>query len=226
MLDNNSEDGTIEWLKALGELNLEGFDYYLSPVNEGTAIGKNLALRLCDGDISGISDDDVWYNTGWLIECMKAMEVFPELAVITAYRNSIGAASEQQGEGPEESRKGVDIIYRKSSCPLQWIVRRSAVLMYGGFTNANWLRGKGYNGNGKMGYSSAKLCKDINTGQQFKIARLKNIFDVDGDRYVIAMDKDTCSLNEVEFYEKTGYNKFRAIEKGLIKGEKWQGFSM
>lgn len=214
IMDNNSEDGTTDFLKKLEKLELPFLEIIYRSVNEGTAEGKNLALRLFKGNLIALSDDDVWYNPGWLTTCIKILDTYPDVLISTAFFNNESAEHimKYNTELDSDNQDGVPIIYRKTTCPMQIVLRRKPILDLGGFKNI-W-RKKGYEGKGLMGYSGARLCQRVNASGN-NIARIAIPFNKDGERFVTPMDRKESSMNEIQKYKKSGYNAFRKFEKGI-----------
>ncbi len=86
IVDNHSEDGTIEFLKELPYTdNLKEFRYKLNDENKGIAIGRNQTLKLANDlgtDWYVTIDNDVLVPDGWLTESVKILKANTKYGMI------------------------------------------------------------------------------------------------------------------------------------------------
>lgn len=92
IVDNNSDDGTIEWAETellerslLGDHNCNSVRIKKNKENRGIAIGRNqglvLANELNDEWLVTI-DNDVWVPEGWLTECIDILKANRQFGAI------------------------------------------------------------------------------------------------------------------------------------------------
>lgn len=89
LIDNDSKDGTVEYLKTFCEEKLlakhsffMGYKLQANTENKGIAIGRNQALALADGDWLVTFDNDVKVPKGWLSEAIDIMTKVPIYGMI------------------------------------------------------------------------------------------------------------------------------------------------
>jgi len=208
VVDNHSEDGTVEWLQ---EQAAEG---NLIPVflekNVGRIKGLYAGMELSDCEIVAISDDDAWYNPGWLTVCMRILELWPEVSVTSAdHRRTLEYVR-------TERRKGISIDFRTSLRTFHLVFRRSIVEEAGGMKIARGkLLGSGFPF-GKLheiGGHSAKFTIETlaDRGNVNRLIRpyteLGNA-DAEGVRYVEHMAHPSHPKSHHDYYESTGYKEF------------------
>jgi len=74
ILDNNSEDGTVDYLKKIADEN-DNITLYLSPSNLGCVNGRNYAYTLSkDTEYICFLDNDQFVQTGWLRSYLAYMD--------------------------------------------------------------------------------------------------------------------------------------------------------
>jgi len=203
VVDNHSVDGTIEWLKA--HKKKYGLRLYLRPRNEGSAKARMIGIERCgkDSDIVAVSDDDVWYRSGWLEECMRVLEQYPKVAIASVHnpgephqKNVLGMAREG----------GVEVIFRTAITPMHWVFRKQPLIEAGGFTLPS----------GRvMGYAGTPLCTKMRK-LGWDIARsTKRGVDEKGKEHwlVEPMDTTRSHRNHRSEYDQSGYNVFRRLAK-------------
>lgn len=81
IVDNGSEDGTVNLLKAMQEKGnngqLKNFEVVFLPKNRGIAVGRNIALKKADELNTKwycTIDNDVLLPNGWLQKCIDILE--------------------------------------------------------------------------------------------------------------------------------------------------------
>jgi O-antigen/teichoic acid export membrane protein/GT2 family glycosyltransferase len=78
--DNNSNDGTREYLKSIEEANIK---IHLKEKNIGTN-AKHYAVEKCKGDfIIGIDDDVIEFPAGWLKTMLEAYKNIPKMGYLS-----------------------------------------------------------------------------------------------------------------------------------------------
>lgn len=84
IVDNNSTDGTVEFLKDL-QVKSNNITCHFNSNNKGIAIGRNQALRLANElntDWFCTIDNDVLMPDEWLIECIDIIKRNPKYGMI------------------------------------------------------------------------------------------------------------------------------------------------
>jgi GT2 family glycosyltransferase len=87
IVDNNSIDGTVEWLRSLQNDKLK---IIFNSENKGFAGGNNDGLRIADGDYVVLLNNDTIPTRGWLSSLVKHAENNENIAMVGAVTNSIG----------------------------------------------------------------------------------------------------------------------------------------
>jgi O-antigen biosynthesis protein len=86
VVDNGSEDGTIEWLKDFKHNNpfCQSIDLHFNEKNLGIASGRNRCLKIAnqynDPWLSTI-DNDIEFIDGWLTKCIDFLLVNPNFSI-------------------------------------------------------------------------------------------------------------------------------------------------
>jgi len=204
VIDNASKDDTQAWLKA-NEKRLKIHKLLLRSHNVGVAAARMIGIGQAKSSIVACSDDDAWYNPGWLTECMRMMKVYPEIAVATVDKHP-GRAKPSAYLG-KETRHGVSVIFRQCRRPYSMVFRKDAIVHVGGFRLPK---------NHVMGFMNAGLCnrlrhKGWKVGRSDK--RWKNPATGQMERLVIHMDVLGGKRSHREHYDKTGYTVFRSQAK-------------
>jgi GT2 family glycosyltransferase len=79
-IDNDSKDGTLDYLHAECKEKEEKLDNFLgysikaNNKNHGISVGRNQALALSSGNWLVTFDNDVWVPDGWLTECINILQ--------------------------------------------------------------------------------------------------------------------------------------------------------
>ena len=90
VLDNQSTDGTVEYLKELDVKQDPRVKVILNPENSGFAGGNNKAIEQSDGKYVVLLNNDTVVTRGWLTALVKHMELDPRCGMVGAVTNSIG----------------------------------------------------------------------------------------------------------------------------------------
>ena len=90
ILDNQSTDGTVEYLRELDAKKDPRVRVILNPENNGFAGGNNKAIKQADGKYIVLLNNDTVVTRGWLTSLVKHMEADPECGMVGAVTNSIG----------------------------------------------------------------------------------------------------------------------------------------
>lgn len=89
IVDNNSIDGTPEFLKELKEKN-NGIKLVLNKQNRGFAGGNNDGLKIANGDYLVLLNNDTEVTRGWLSTLLNHLENDKTLGMIGPVTNAIG----------------------------------------------------------------------------------------------------------------------------------------
>ena len=93
IVDNQSTDGTVEYLKELEAKKLPQVKIILNPVNSGFAGGNNLGIREAKGDYVLLLNNDTVISRGWLTAMTSHLENDKKLGMCNPVTNSIGNES-------------------------------------------------------------------------------------------------------------------------------------
>jgi len=208
VVDNNSKDGTREWLlkqEEAGNLVTVFLDK-----NVGRVRGLEAGMAVSGSEIIAISDDDVWYNSGWLTTCMRILELWPEVAVTSAdHRRTVHYVK-------TEKRGGIKVDFRTSLRTFHLVFRRTALKEAGGMvmSRGRWLgSGFPFGRLHEIGWHSAKYTVLSEEGQE-NIDQLIRPYTEIGNAeaenicYVEHMAHPTHPKSHIKFYEQSGYAEF------------------
>jgi len=93
IVDNQSTDGTIDYLKQLDQEKLAHVKIVLNDTNAGFAGGNNLGIREANGDYVLLLNNDTIITRGWLTAMVKHLESNPKYGMCNPVTNSIGNES-------------------------------------------------------------------------------------------------------------------------------------
>lgn len=93
VVDNQSTDGTVEFLKELKQRNLPNVKVILNEENHGFAGGNNIGMEASDGDYILLLNNDTVVTRGWLTAMAKHLENHPKYGMCNPVTNSIGNES-------------------------------------------------------------------------------------------------------------------------------------
>ena len=96
IVDNQSTDGTIEYLKELEQKNIHNLKVILNDVNYGFAGGNNIGIREAKGDYILLLNNDTVVTRGWMTAMVKHLEADSKLGMCNPVTNSIGNESKIQ----------------------------------------------------------------------------------------------------------------------------------
>jgi GT2 family glycosyltransferase len=143
VVDNGSSDGTAAALRAVHP----DAEVIASPTNLG-AVGRNLGVGRLDTPYVAFCDDDTWWDPGSLRAAADALDDAPDVAVLTA-RILVEPGGREDPIVPElrdspvpPSRPGLPGPALGSFLAGASVLRRSAFLACGGFSDRLWLGGE------------------------------------------------------------------------------------
>ena len=90
IVDNDSRDGTAEWLHELQKKKLPNVRIILNGENRGFAGGNNVGIRAAKGEYIVLLNNDTVPTRGWLTALAKHMENDPKMGMCGPVTNSIG----------------------------------------------------------------------------------------------------------------------------------------
>lgn len=93
VVDNQSTDGTVEYLTELGQKNIHNLKVILNDANYGFAGGNNIGIREAKGDYILLLNNDTVVTRGWMTAMVKHMEADTKLGMCNPVTNSIGNES-------------------------------------------------------------------------------------------------------------------------------------
>lgn len=82
VVDNGSTDGSVEILKQLETEHRQTLKVIYSPVNTGTTVSRNMALRRTAGRYILIMDSDIEVPEGCLQKLLPRLEAAPEIGLL------------------------------------------------------------------------------------------------------------------------------------------------
>jgi len=202
--DNNSSDGTKKYLRKLVDNNILNGIFFDCKRNFGTAIARNSGIAAINDKYIFISDDDMYHSKSCIRlsnELMELLNKNDSYAVIGTYNPFEG----EQYKRIQFDEFKIDkfLVHRVTGLPPgAWLLDKDIIEFYGGFKLPD---------NKLMGFSSWKLPERMGKGG-FNFAYLCKY----ANRIVNSehMDNIKHKLNEVAFYEESGYNGFRRKQKG------------
>ncbi len=142
VVDNGSEDGTADAIRA----QHPWAELVASPVNLG-AVGRNVALERVHTPFVAFCDDDTWWQPGALRRAADALEAHPRLGVVTG-RILVEPGSREDPinqellHSPVEGPAWLPGPALGSFLAGASVVRRTAFLEVGGFSERLWLGGE------------------------------------------------------------------------------------
>lgn len=93
IVDNQSTDGTVEYLQELQQQNLPNLTIIFNKDNAGFAGGNNIGLRKAKGDYVLLLNNDTEVTRGWLTAMTKHLENNQHYGMCNPVTNSIGNES-------------------------------------------------------------------------------------------------------------------------------------
>ena len=93
IVDNQSTDGTIEYLKELEKKQISNVKIIFNEANSGFAGGNNLGIKAATGEYVLLLNNDTVVTRGWLTAMAKHLENNPKLGMCNPVTNSIGNES-------------------------------------------------------------------------------------------------------------------------------------
>jgi len=90
IVDNDSSDGTKEYLKALSEQNITNVRVFLNAKNLGFAAGNNVGMKKAEGDYVILLNNDTIVTRGWMTSLVKHIEMRKGIGLSGPVTNSIG----------------------------------------------------------------------------------------------------------------------------------------
>lgn len=89
VVDNNSSDGTREYLKEVAEI-YDGLRIILNDENLGFAAANNIGLRVAAGDYLVLLNNDTIVTRGWLSTLIRHLQTDESIGLIGPVTNTIG----------------------------------------------------------------------------------------------------------------------------------------
>jgi GT2 family glycosyltransferase len=158
VVDNGSTDGTADAVRArFPEVTLVA-----SPENLG-AVGRNVGVALLDTPYVAFCDDDTWWDPGSLSAAADVLDRHPRLAVVTAriLVEPGGTEDPVVAELRDSPVHGADWLPGPalgSFLAGASVVRRTAFLEVGGFSERLWLGGEEELMAGDLAAAGWELC--------------------------------------------------------------------
>ena len=142
VVDNGSSDGTCDLVAT----RHPDVTLIAAGTNLG-AVGRNVGVRRADTAYVAFCDDDTWYDPGALSRAADLLDAHPTLAVVTGSirvepRGTLDAICEEMASSPLERLPDLPGHPLLSFLAGVSVVRRSAFLAAGGFSERLWLGGE------------------------------------------------------------------------------------
>jgi glycosyltransferase involved in cell wall biosynthesis len=126
--------GSAEDSRYLLDLCEKGFiNVYLRNANNmHFGFARNQALRICNGDYIAVCDNDIYYNEGWLEECLYALEQNPDKKIWATPIYNVAHWRPKYWDGKVEANGKTYRLNRRagSNC---WVMRRKDFEAVGDF---------------------------------------------------------------------------------------------
>jgi N-acetylglucosaminyl-diphospho-decaprenol L-rhamnosyltransferase len=142
VVDNDSSDETCAMVRS----RHPAVTLVAAEANLG-AVGRNVGVELAETPFVAFCDDDTWYDAGALSFAADLLEAHPTLAVVTASimvepRGVPDPICEEMASSPLPRPPGLPGYPLLSFLAGVSVVRRSAYLAAGGFSERLWLGGE------------------------------------------------------------------------------------
>ncbi len=142
VVDNGSTDETAAMVRARHPSTT-----LLTPGANLGAVGRNVGVRAVRTPYVAFCDDDTWYEPGALRRAADLLDTHPTLAVVTASiivepYSRLDAICEEMAASPLPAPQGIPGHPLLSFLAGVSIVRRTAFLDAGGFSEKLWLGGE------------------------------------------------------------------------------------
>lgn len=142
VVDNGSSDGTCDMVAS----RHPGVTLVAAGANLG-AVGRNVGVERASTPYVAFCDDDTWYDGGALARAADLLDAHPRLAVVTGSirvepEGTLDAICEEMAQSPLDRPPGLPGHPLLSFLAGVSVVRRSALLEVGGFSERLWLGGE------------------------------------------------------------------------------------
>lgn len=84
IFDNHSSNQVVDYLRSLRDANRIQY-LILSSRNIGKIDALQMIFRSAPGEIIAYSDDDVYFQPGWLAKHLEILETFPRVGMVTGF---------------------------------------------------------------------------------------------------------------------------------------------
>jgi len=88
IIDNNSKDGTREYLESIKKDNVK---IIFNKENRGFVGGMNQGIEISDAPYVCLANNDLIFTKGWLEEIIFIFENYPKVGILNPDSNSLGA---------------------------------------------------------------------------------------------------------------------------------------
>jgi GT2 family glycosyltransferase len=116
VVDQNSQDGTREMLRALAATHAN-FHLLENATNVGFARAINQGAAIAQGEFLAVANSDLIFTPGWLDHLVAAMRQAPQLAVVSPVTNYVG-------EGPQLDLEAQEVTPETAASYAQRIAGR------------------------------------------------------------------------------------------------------
>ncbi len=189
VIDDNSNDGTHEWLLEMQKRDIVTYVHH-NKKNMGTAWNFNFIIDRTEGKWFCMANDDMYFHRGWMEECNRVIDLYKDCGMVSFYDYTRFSAD----QGVENFGSVYRVLRTGMGCT---VVNRLLFDRAGGF----------YLPQGKiMGFFASKLCEKAN-----KIKMERNRHYATQPNYASHMDLRTSKLCERE--QLTEYTKHRQKHK-------------
>ena len=94
-IDNNSSDGTRDYISSLQDTSFVKFQIVLNNENLGFIKGVNQGFKLADSSYVCVANNDLLFSPGWLEEIIEIFKSRPDVGLLNPNSNNRGALPKQ-----------------------------------------------------------------------------------------------------------------------------------
>ncbi len=96
VIDNNSSDGTKDYLSSLKDTPNCRFEIVLNKENRGFVRGMNQGLKLSTAPYVCLANNDLIFTKGWLEEIISIFERYSDIGILNPNSNNLGISPPAQ----------------------------------------------------------------------------------------------------------------------------------
>lgn len=194
VIDDQSDDGTIEFLKNLKERGLI-HHLVLNTTKLGTARSLNEIIDVTDSSWFVFTNDDMWFHRYWDYHAMNIVAKMERCGIVSMfnYTATVNKKITHDINWAPATGLGATFMYRKLWDKSEKFYMPTTKTMH---------------------FFSTTFCKKLN-----RIPVERNQIYVPNPPDVIHMDLIRCKLNERDYSDKVGYTDYRKSQK-MMKSQR------